>query len=350
MKQITRTLGFHLTMFFALGLHLAFSAASRAQDKISATAVVPDTIPEPKRSELNKAREPIEFRRALLRERAAEHNAKCKSAPEGPAAKQLCRDRQQNFKNDVADLVRWINDFNEDVRVELVIPAMNALAEKLQWTAKERARLDKALNALNFDGNNAKNFDEINQVWKDMVGRGESFAAEAGKGKGPGMPGAGQQTAYQDCVVFALANASGQPYGVVAARVTKLMSEGEWRDRTEQADPQAVIEKRGLIGGEVVMMAEALGQVEVVNSNAFAKTLEGGRTVMVNVFPHGGGSHEVVLTKTFQHDGDTWFEMMDSNQGPIRRLYLRHQDLMSILKENGVAYSRDPGNTPRLLH
>lgn len=28
--------------------------------------------------------------------------------------------------------------------------------------------------------------------------------------------------------------------------------------------------------------------------------------------------HEVVLTKTFQHDGETWHEMIDSNQSPMR--------------------------------
>jgi hypothetical protein len=73
---------------------------------------------------------------------------------------------------------------------------------------------------------------------------------------------------------------------------------------------------------------------------------------MINVVPPGGNlsdGHEVVLTKTFQHGGETWFEMMDSNQGPQRRLFLSSQELNTILNENGVAYRPEPGMTPMLL-
>ena len=68
---------------------------------------------------------------------------------------------------------------------------------------------------------------------------------------------------------------------------------------------------------------------------------------MVNVVPQSGDfkdGHEVVLTKAFQHGGETWYEMMDSNQGPLRRLYLSAKQLNTMLQENGVAYRHRPGD------
>ena len=100
------------------------------------------------------------------------------------------------------------------------------------------------------------------------------------------------------------------------------------------------------------MLAESFGQAEVVSSSAFAKTLNQGRPVMVNVVPQSGnvkGGHQVVLTKTFQHGGETWYEMVDSNQGPQQRLYLSAKELNTILQENGVAFRPEPGTVPKLL-
>lgn len=72
--------------------------------------------------------------------------------------------------------------------------------------------------------------------------------------------------------------------------------------------------------------------------------------MLVSVVPEGGqGAHEVVLTKTFQHGGESWFAMMDSNQGPVRRLYLSAKELSTMLQENGVAFRPEPGTTPKLL-
>lgn len=100
------------------------------------------------------------------------------------------------------------------------------------------------------------------------------------------------------------------------------------------------------------MLAESFGQAEVVPSSEFAKTLSAGRPIMVNVVPPGAkpnSGHEVVLTKTFQHGGETWFVMVDSNQGPQRRLFLSSSELNSILQENGVAFRPESGTTPSLL-
>jgi len=238
-----------------------------------------------------------------------------------------------------------------DPEVVRIINEMNALAKRLGWSAEEQARLDMALNGLVSagDGTSAQS----RQAWQNVLarGQGEGFAREVSQGEGPGFPGAGTQS-YQDCAVFALANASGLPYGVVATRATELIRQGDWRDAAERADPQKVVEQKGLIGGEVVMLAEALGQAEVVTTTDFAKTLKEGRRVMVSVVPADGdfrNGHEVVLTKVFQRGGGTWYEMMDSNQGPQRRLYVSAKELSTIQKENGVAFRPEPETTTKLL-
>jgi hypothetical protein len=84
----------------------------------------------------------------------------------------------------------------------------------------------------------------------------------------------------------------------------------------------------------------------------FPKTLNEGRPVLVNVIPASGNfdsGHEVVLTKTFQHDGETWYEMMDSNQGAQRRLYMSANELATIQKENGVAFRPESKTVPKLF-
>jgi hypothetical protein len=234
------------------------------------------------------------------------------------------------------------------------INAMNAFAKQLGWSTDKLARLDKALHRLGFDGDANSTGVQVRGAWHDMIARGQDpdLMREAYQRDGLGFPGAGAQTVNNDCTVFALANAAGLPYGMVAARATELIHQGGWRTPEERANPQAAIERQGLNGGEVVLLAEAFGQAEVVPSSDFAKTLNAGRPVMVNVVPADGkmnSGHEVVLTKTFQHRGETWFEMMDSNQGPQRRLFLSSKELNTILQENGVAFRPNPGNTPKLL-
>ena len=234
-----------------------------------------------------------------------------------------------------------------------IINEMNALAKRLRWSAEEQARLNTALNNFATDGTQNVTRDQIRSAWRDVMARGQDgeLARKAAQGDGPGLVGAGTQS-FEDCAIFALANASGLPYSVVAARATKLIGEGGWRDAAERANPQKAIERRGLIGGEVVMLAESIGQVEMVPSTAFAKTLKQGRPVMVNVVPSDGnvdGGHQVVLSKAFQHGGETWYEVVDSNQGPQRRLYLSSKELGTVLQESGVAFRPEAGTTPQLL-
>lgn len=322
----------------------AFAGPVVAQ-KIPATAVIPDDLPVKAKAELAPWRAKVETDRAELRARAAEQNKNCNPAPPDATAKAKCREGQTKFNEDAESFGWEVAEFNLAVKGYVVMAGLNALAKTLPgWTIEERARLDAALKALDEDGNATTSRADVRKVWADMMARGDSLQAEAEKGYGPKLIGAGTQTNYSDCAIFALAGASGQPYEVVAARAAKLMSEGTWRDAAERANPQEAIEERGLMGGEVVMLAEALGKVEVVKSGDFAKTLTAGRPVMINVFPSGGNAHEVVLSRTFTHNGETWFEMMDSNQGPIKRLYLSKSDLMKILKETGVTYRPDEGS------
>ena len=232
-----------------------------------------------------------------------------------------------------------------------IIDAMNALARRLGWSEKEQTRLNLALRKLKYEGADST-VGEIRKAWQDVLDRGpdSEFAREASAGRGPGFPSAGKQGGFEDCAVFALANAASQPYGVVAARAGELMRMGEWRSARDRTNPQAAIEGRGLTGGEVVMLAEALGQAEVFPSKEFPRVLSEGRTVLLNVVPSDGtGSHEIVLTKTFQHAGETWYEMINSHQGPQRRLYLSAAELSIMQQENGVAFRNEPHGTPKLL-
>ena len=239
----------------------------------------------------------------------------------------------------------------DEVLRTVTIKQINALANHLGWDDKKRKGLDVALNKLAPAFDRSVTQDQIKQTWQTVLIRGREI--ESLRGGGVSAPaGAGRQTRFEDCAVFALANAAGLPYGVVAARATELIRLGDWRSAEDRANPQAAIEKGGLTGGEVILLAESFGQAEVIPRSAFEKTLNEGRPIMLNVVPPGGNwnwGHEVVLTKTFQYQNDTWFEIMDSNLGPQRRLYLTRKELDVIIQENGVAFLPEPGTAPRLL-
>ncbi|HEY5410234.1 MAG TPA: hypothetical protein VIJ94_05845, partial [Caulobacteraceae bacterium] len=262
------------------------------------------------------------------------------------------------------------NDFNAAALAETTVAASSARpmldAQSLQlingieavvrrrgWGAKKIAELDRALRALDFAGRDASR-EEVRQSWRDILAHGQDpdLAREAAQDGGLGFAGAGGQTRYNDCTIFALANAAGLPYGVVAVRATELIGQGDWRSAQQRAHPQAAIETDGLNGGEVVMLAETFGHADVVQTGNFAEVLAQGRPILVEVnLPNGDDrmGHEVLVTKTFQHTGETWYVVMDSNQGPMRRLYMSQGELDTVLKENGVAYRPDRLATPRLL-
>src|SRR6185436_4133957 len=124
-----------------------------------------------------------------------------------------------------------------------------------------------------------------------------------------------------------------------ATRAAELIRQGKWRSEEERADPAATIMKHGLWGGEVVMLAEVFGKAEIISFKDFEKVVGEGRPVMVNIIPASGkvsSGHEVVLAKTFKHNGETFYEMIDSNEKDAwQRRYISHKELYDIIKENG---------------
>lgn len=338
-------------------LATALLTASLVHAGVPAVPEIPPTLPDSFRQPLIVKRQPLALRKLALVDEGTAINSACAKVEKGSSQHQNCLARLANF-NTRADALsdemdRLADEIDAAVRRH-TIHSMNALARRLGWAADELARLDTALNSLAIDGDPNVTDIQIRQTWQLVQARGydAALAAKASQGEGPGIPGAGTQTRYEDCTIFALANATGLPYAVAAARAAKLIGEATWRDAAGSAQPQKTIEQHGLTGGEVVMLTEAFGQVEVVRSADFAKSLKAGSPVMVNVVPASGNvnsGHQVVLTKMFVHEGANWYEMMDSNQGPLRRLYLSSKELSTMLQENGVAFHRDPGTTPMLL-
>jgi hypothetical protein len=337
-------------------LLLSLSAQVLAQQIPALTILPPDLA----------ATNPVlaQRRAELVRERAGLHsritdlNARCASVLAGSAADAACQKEQAELSIALSSHIQESSDFDADaepaVRASILMKNLDALAIKLGWSLEKQTRLNAALHRLGFDGDANVTGGQIRSTWREILSRGEDadLVREASQGGGLGFAGAGAQTTHEDCTIFALANATGLPYGVVTARATGLISQEDWRSASERSDPQSYVENKGLNGGEVVMMAESFGQAEVVPSAEFITTLNAGRPIMLNVVPSNGdvnSGHEVVLTKTFQHAGETWFVMMDSNQGPNRRLFLSGRELNTMLQENGVAYLPEPGTTPALL-
>ena len=245
-----------------------------------------------------------------------------------------------------------------DPDVQRVVDGIMASAKRMGWTIEEQARLGTALHGLPLEG--VADFDpkrdpeRIRGAWADVQARASNadVVRDAARSEGPGLFGAGTQTGGEDCAIFALASAAGQPYGVVAARAADLIGAAEWRSAGDRADPASVIKKSGLNGGEVVMLAEAFGRAEVVKPSEFAQALRAGRPVMVNVVPQSGdidAGHQLVLAKTFQRSAETWYEVIDSNAGPMRRLYMNAGELELMIREEGIAFAPEPGRTPRPL-
>jgi hypothetical protein len=360
-----------ICMIVLAAMLLGWATAGSAQQipplvALSATAAASNPVLVDRRAELLRDREALHGKIDSL-------NAQCGAVAEGSAAEATCKREQAALLGALNDHIQQSKEFNDAAQAAIVsasqtapapffggkgahvINGINALAKQLGWSAYKRARLDASLHRLGFDGDSGSTRNQIRETWQNIFARSQDaeLLREASQGGGLGFPGAGKQRPGQtDCAIFALANATGLPYGVVAARATELIRQAEWRDADERANPQAIVEKQGLNGGEVIMLTEIFGQSAVAPSADFAKTLNAGRPIMVNVVPSNGdvrSGHEVVLTKTFQHDGETWFVMRNSMQGPQEHLFLSAKELSTVIQENGVVYLPEPGTTPVLL-
>ncbi len=238
---------------------------------------------------------------------------------------------------------RLYNPADFDAEAEAMIQSM----VKFGASPADRYRLDNALHQLDPDPPFRRDSAAIARAWNAMRGRtaDDRFREAAASGQGPGLYGSGTQS-EQDCAVFALATAAGIPYGAAAARATELIGQGPWRPARDRVNPQDALERRGggLMGGEVIILAEGYGRAVVTPPPQYATTLQQGYPVMLGVAATGG-SHQIVLSKTFQMGAETWFEVIDSNQGPTERLYASASDLAAIAQENGVSYRPEPNRT-----
>ena len=322
------------------GLSLLLSSTMANAENVPVLASIPDDFHGGERALFTQQRQTLQNQLAELKAAAATYNAK---TAENQTDAELSK-----VDGMTKDYIEAANAYNEDLATEeAVINGINAMAKRMGWSAEKQVRLNVALNNLSLVHDRNVNGDLIRSTWHDVVVRSQDaeLIQEASQDGGLGFPGAGKQS-LNDCAVFALANAAGLPYGVVAARANLIVSQGEWRSADESANPEKTIQS-GLNGGETIMLAESFGQAEMVASSDFAKTLKAGRPIMVNLNISTG--HEAVLTKTFQHGGETWYVMMDSNQNPDQRRFLSAKELNTLLKENGVAFSPDTGTTPKLL-
>ncbi len=257
------------------------------------------------------------------------------------------------YKIDAAQFAADCDDLRIDRAKSMALMANFA---KNQPMGEAKARDAHAMmKALKLDGNRTLSNHDIAAVWKTIEARDgdAAFAREAAAGQGPALFGSDTAQSFNDCTIFALASATGRPYGVIAAQATQMLGAATWRGEADRDHPQAVIERHGLNGDEVILLTASFGQAKLVASDQFAPTLQSGQPVLacINLVSDDKKhlfQHQVVLSRTFQHASETWFEMIDSNLGNNRRRHLSHTELR-VLEENGVAYQPDEGRTIKLL-
>ena len=106
---------------------------------------------------------------------------------------------------------------------------------------------------------------------------------------------------------------------------------------------------------EIVMVVEAFGRGQVVATADFVQTLMDRKAIIVGLEyatsdpkkPLTG--HSVVLTKTFLHNGDRWYEMVNSQTSPWKRQYLSEDELKTLLFRKGIVYNPEPGTSVKEL-
>jgi len=221
------------------------------------------------------------------------------------------------------------------------------------WSNKEVERLRKALaGARGFEP--AADDARTQSVWEAMEQRvsDSSFAGAGAKAEGPKLLLSGwQSNKFADCVVFAIATATQQPYGVVAARSNELIKAAPWRSGFYRNDPQQVFSRGGGLNDyEVALLAEAFGQVAAVEPSDYAATLRAGRPIVVPIATPAKTGHEVVLARTFRRGDSDWFEVIDSaRKNPSERLYISAAELASIALAKGLTVNAEPGSPVPLL-
>lgn len=320
-----------------------------------------------------KIRQPLEEQRKTIQEKwntFLEHRktfaAEFAGTEEGTARAVEAQQRKAALQQEADGIVDEADRFNAaitvttqqqdrppaiPINVKAIIDDLERMAGDWGWSGDKIARLHQSFLHLGFDHDFVPLY-RIQAVWDDIDARDKDSvqAKEAvEQGHGPGFPSMGQQTDFNDCTIFALANAARVPYGLVAAKAAEMISDSTWRSEQDRRRPRIVMKRTGLNGAEVIMLAEAFGEAEVVPVSEFTRVLSAGRRVLVNVALGGGQAHEVLISRTFTHEGRPWFEMINSHDDPNDRSYLSLEELDTIMLENGVAYRQERNRTAPLL-
>lgn len=229
----------------------------------------------------------------------------------------------------------------------------------LDWDRRERGRVIEAMDLIVLDQPNSSPRSVISEAWGRMYGTAgrTDLAAAAAAGDGPNLAASGRQSG-EDCAVHAIATASGRSYDEVAAVASAIIRRGTYRPAFQREDPRGVLHLEGLNAAELILLAEALGEVEIVPADRFSATLRRGRPVTVGVWvatydmvggvvSNGVERHQILLSRTFELDRKTWFEVIDSNHDAP--FYLSLEDLNVIQMENGLAYRQETRREPHLL-
>lgn len=186
-----------------------------------------------------------------------------------------------------------------------------------------------------------------------------ALRADARRGHGRDLIAEGFQS-EDDCAVFALANATNTPYGVAAARALEVIRTAPWRSQEERTHPAQVFsEGAGLKGGEVDILAQSFGEGHRVGRGELEGQLQQGSAIIATIdmaSDNVRGSHEIVITRSFQHAGQAWYEVLDSNASPSNcpacersRTYWPKADLEAVLNADGLAVTPKAGTVAKSL-
>lgn len=287
--------------------------------------------------------------RATLRARHKTFRNACASVVAGTPQDSWCAAEDAALQSALEahyDASEALIDAYEAAENVFVAGALVEYAQANGWSAADLKGIEDGIkNWRTYADYDAK---KVNATWADIAARtgDAALTKSAARVKGFSSTGAGTQRSYNDCAIFAIASAAGVPYGAAAAVATKLIAEGKWRHPDERAKPQATIKSRGLMGGEVLMLAEYYGRASVITQDAFEATLAASRPVTVAVYPRNGTSqdgHQIVLTKAFRDGGTLWFQALDSNNGTLAKVFVRSDELTALIKETGIAYAPAQG-------
>ncbi|MBU6207837.1 MAG: hypothetical protein KGQ42_09140, partial [Alphaproteobacteria bacterium] len=148
----------------------------------------------------------------------AEHDAKCAQVPDDNTSLiQTCENEKNQIEARIQAYQTALNDFNKlqsvqdniDPSVEELISGLTVMANRLHWSFKKQTHLNDELHQLDLDSAHKWDPVESYHAWEAIRLRGDDadLRREASLGSGPSLfqAGAGQQTKFDDCAVFALA-------------------------------------------------------------------------------------------------------------------------------------------------